>query len=91
MLNAYSRYFAPARPMALGTRALNGRKLIDVYAGLPRDLNTRLPIKTFAKLRAVFCPKVTTNTAPQHRTQERRSQAFNAELSGALVMEAKPQ
>mgnify|MGYP005872271731 CR=1 FL=1 len=64
--------------MAPGTRALNERKLTEVYAGLPRDLNTTLLAKTVAGLRAVFCPKVTTKTKPKHRTQERRSQAFNA-------------
>jgi hypothetical protein len=64
--------------MALGTRAPNERKLTNVCAGLPRDLNTRVPTKTFTRLRAVFCPKITTKTAPKHRTQERRSQAFNA-------------
>ena len=59
MLNAYSRYFAPAQPMALGTRTLNKRKQPDVYAGWPRDPNTELAAKTVAKPRAVFCPKTT--------------------------------
>ena len=91
MPNAYSRYFAPAKPMAPGTRTPNERALNDVYAGLPRDLDTEFNYNTVAKLAAVFRPKITTKTAPKHRTQKRRSKAFNAELSGALVMEAKPQ
>ena len=64
--------------MALGTRALNERELTNVYAGLPRDRNTELATKTVTELRAVFCPQASTETAPKHETQERRSQAFNA-------------
>jgi hypothetical protein len=42
--------------MAPGTRTPNERNLIDVDAGLPRDLETGLTVKTVAKLRAVFWP-----------------------------------
>jgi hypothetical protein len=78
MQNAHSRYFAPAKPMALGTRTPNERNLTDVYAGLPRDLGTELTANTVAKLRAIFGLQATTETAPKHQNQERRSQAFNA-------------
>ena len=63
--------------MALGTRAPNEPKQTDVYAELPRDLDTELTAKTVAKLRAVFGLQATTETAPKHQNQERRSQAFN--------------
>jgi hypothetical protein len=56
MLNAHSRYFAPTKPMAPGTRTPNARILPDDYAGLPRDLNTELATETVAKLGAVFLP-----------------------------------
>jgi hypothetical protein len=58
--------------MALGNRALNERKLTDVYAGLPRNLNTELAAKTVAKLAAVFCLKQLPNRAqtPNLRTPE---------------------
>ena len=70
MLNADSRYLAPARPMAPGTRTPNGRKLTNECAGLPRDLSTELPAKTIARPAAVFCPKTAAkprpNTAPKN-------------------------
>jgi hypothetical protein len=72
--------------MALGTRALNERELTNVYAGLPRDRNTELATKTVTELRAVFCPQASTETAPKHETQERRSQAFNASINGDLYV-----
>lgn len=50
MLNAHSRHFAPAKHMALGTRAPNEPKLTDVYAGLPRDLDTKLAAEISARL-----------------------------------------
>ena len=77
--------------MAPGARTPDGRKLHDEYAGLPSDLNTRLAAKTVARLKAVFRLQATTKTAPKHQTNEHRSKAFNAKLSGDLVMEAKPQ
>jgi len=70
MLNANSRYFAPALPMAPGTRTPNARKLADVCAGLPRDQNTKLPAKAVAGLRAVFCLPATTQTAPKQPDQK---------------------
>ena len=90
MLNAYSRYFAPAQPMALGTRTLNKRKQPDVYAGWPRDLNSRLAANTLARLKAVFCLPATTETAPKHQTQEHWSQAFNAKVTGAGAQRREP-
>ena len=84
MLNAYSRYFAPAQPMALGTRTLNKRKQPDVYAGWPRDPNTELAAKTVAKPRAVFCPKTAAkprpNTAPKNTTARPLTPGFAAVL-----------
>ena len=77
--------------MAPGTRTPNARKLPDEYAGLPRDLNSRLAANTLARLKAVFCLPAPTEIAAKHQAKEHLSQAFNAELSGALVMEAKPQ
>ena len=69
MLNAHSRYLAPARPIAPGTRTPNWRKLPYIYSGLPRNLNTELPGKTDDQLAAVFCPKPTaklrSNTKPK--------------------------
>ncbi|WP_156182713.1 hypothetical protein [Marinobacter subterrani] len=44
-------------------------KLPDDYAGLPHDLNNKLPAKTGARLRAVFCLPATTETAPEHNTK----------------------
>jgi len=55
--------------MALGTRTLYVWKLPDDYAGLPHDLNNKLPAKTGARLRAVFCLPATTETAPEHNTK----------------------
>ena len=66
-LNAYSRYLAPTRLMAPGTRKPNWRKLPYIYAGLPRNLNTELPSKTHDRLAAVFCPKPTAK--PRSNTQ----------------------
>jgi hypothetical protein len=58
--------------MALGTRAPNERNLTDVYAGLPRNLNTELADKTAARSKAVFCLKQLPNRAqtPNQRTPE---------------------
>jgi hypothetical protein len=50
--------------MAPGTRTLNGPTLTDVYAGLPRNLNTELADKTAARPKAVFCPKTTAKLRP---------------------------
>jgi len=50
--------------MALGTRAPNEPKQTDVYAELPRDLNTRLATKTVAGLKAVFCSMITAKPDP---------------------------
>ena len=47
----------------------------------PRPVN-RLPAKTVARLRAVFCLRATIETGAKHHTQEHDSQAFNAEISG---------
>ena len=55
----------------------------DVCAGLPRDLNAKLPAKTAARLRAVFCLLATTEAELKHQTKERRSKAFNAAHNGA--------
>jgi hypothetical protein len=72
MLNANSRYFAPTQPMALGTRTPNEPKFTDVYAGLPRDLNTELATKITTRPAAVFCLKQLPNRvqAPNPRTPE---------------------
>ncbi|KMQ74061.1 hypothetical protein Msub_10232 [Marinobacter subterrani] len=69
--------------MAPETRTLNARKVPDDCSGLPRDLNTELPVKTVAQFRAVLCLRATTKTAAKHPTKEHRSKAFNAKLSGA--------
>jgi len=63
----------------------------DKLAGWPRDRNTRLAAKTVARLKAVFSLRTATEARAKHQTNEHRSKAFNAELSGDLVMEAKPQ
>ena len=52
------------------------------FDGLPRELYTRLPAKTVAQLRAVFCLRATTETGAKHHTQEHDSQAFNAGGNG---------
>tara|TARA_B100000446_G_scaffold76312_1_gene72334 strand:+ start:614 stop:829 length:216 start_codon:yes stop_codon:yes gene_type:complete len=52
------------------------------FDGLPRDLYTRLPAKTVARLRVVFCLPATTETGAKHHTHEHDSQAFNALLAG---------
>ena len=70
--------------MAPGTRTPNARKPPDEYAGLPRDLNSRLAANTLARLKAVFCLPATTETAPKHQTQEHWSQAFNASQHARL-------
>ena len=75
--------------MAPGTRTPNARKPPNEYAGLPRDLNSRLAANTLARLKAVFCLPATTETAPKHQTQEHWSQAFNAEHSGELGVATK--
>jgi len=64
--------------MAPGTGTPNARNLPDEYAGLPRNPDTKLPAKTFARLRAVFCLLATTKIAPKHQIKEHRSKAFNA-------------
>ena len=84
-LNARSRYFAPARPMAPGTRTPNGRTLLDNLAGWPRDRNTRLAAKTVARVRTVFSLQTATEARAKHQTNGHRSKAFNAERSGALT------
>jgi len=70
--------------MAPGTRTPNARKPPNEYAGLPRDLNSRLAANTLARLKAVFCLPATTQTAPKHQTKKHRSKAFNAERTGGL-------
>jgi len=67
--------------MAPGTRTPNARKLPDEYAGLPRDLNSRLAANTLARLKAVFCLPATTEIAAKHQAKEHRSKAFNARLT----------
>jgi len=62
--------------MALGTRTLNGQKLADDYAGLPRDLTTELPTESDAILKAVFCLPTATKNAAKHPTKKHRSKAF---------------
>ncbi len=89
--NADSRYLAPTRPMAPGTRTPNVRKLPDDCAGLPRDLNTRLAAKTVARPKAVFCLLASPETAAKHQAKEHRSKAFNANSTRGYGMEAKPQ
>ena len=69
--------------MAPGTRTPNGRKLTNECAGLPRDLNSRLAANTLARLKAVFCLPAPTEIAAKHQAKEHRSQAFNAEVTGA--------
>ena len=64
--------------MAPGTRTPNGRKLHDEYAGLPRDLNTRLAAKIVTRLKAVFSLRTATEARAKHQTNEHRSKAFNA-------------
>ncbi len=76
-LNAYSRYVAPTQPMALGTRTPYAQMMHGIYAGLPRNLNSRLAANTLARLKAVFCLPATTQTAPKHQTKKHRSKAFN--------------
>ena len=92
MPNAYSRYFAPARPMALGTRAPSARKLPDVYAGLPRDPNTRLAAKTATRLAAVFGPKTTAKLRPNTKPKSTRARhltlAAQAETRVAVEVQA---
>ncbi|TKJ09353.1 hypothetical protein [Halomonas sp. 15WGF] len=58
--------------------SLTQRKLPDDYAGLPRDLNSKLRAEAVAKLRAVFCLPATCQAAVKHQTKEHRSKAFNA-------------
>ena len=69
--------------MAPGTRTPNGRKLPKECAGLPRDQNTRLAAKTVANLKAVFRLRKATEARAKHQTNEHRSKAFNAEVTGA--------
>ena len=69
--------------MALGNRALNERKLTDVYAGLPRNLNTELAAKTVARLKVVFSLQATPKARAKHQINEHRSKAFNTEVTGA--------
>jgi hypothetical protein len=68
--------------MAPGTRTPNGQTLPDKLAGWPRDRNTRLAAKTVAKVRAVFSLRTATEARAKHQTNEHRSKAFNAKLSG---------
>ena len=75
--------------MAPGTRTPNARKPPNEYAGLPRDLNSRLAANTLARLKAVFCLPATTEIAAKHQAKEHRSQAFNAEHSGDLGVATK--
>src|SRR5690554_6853278 len=89
MLNANSRYCVPSWPIAPGTRPPNERKLPDDYAGLPRDLNSKLRAEAVAKLRAVFCLPATCQAAVKHQTKEHRSKAFNAKHSGDLGVAPK--
>jgi len=70
--------------MAPGTRTPNARKISDDCAGLPRDLDTNLPGKAVARLRAVFCLPATCQTAAKYQTKEHRSKAFNACINGGF-------
>src|SRR5690554_4438667 len=54
------------------TRPPNERKLPDDYAGLPRDLNSKLRAEAVAKLRAVFCLPAICQAAVKHQTKEHR-------------------
>jgi len=54
----------------------------------PRPVN-RLPAKTVARLRAVFCLRATIETGAKHHTQEHDSQAFNARISRRLERQRK--
>jgi len=56
----------------------------------PRPVN-KLPAKTVARLRAVFCLRATIETGAKHHTQEHDSQAFNACSMRAHEMEPKAQ
>ena len=69
--------------MALGTRTPYAQMMHGIYAGLPRDLNSRLAANTLARLKAVFCLPAPTEIAAKHQAKEHRSQAFNAEVTGA--------
>ena len=69
--------------MALGTRTPYAQMMHGIYAGLPRNLNSRLAANTLARLKAVFCLPAPTEIAAKHQAKEHRSQAFNAEVTGA--------
>src|SRR5690554_3619139 len=84
-LNAHSRYFAPAKPMAPGTRTPNGRMMSGIYAGLPRNLNTELAAKTDARPAAVFCLETTAKLRPN--TKPKSDEARHLTLSTAATLE----
>ena len=63
--------------MALGTRTPYAQMMHGIYAGLPRDLNSRLAANTLARLKAVFCLPAPTEIAAKHQAKEHLSQAFN--------------
>jgi len=50
--------------MAPGTRTLHGQTMQEIYAGLPRNLNTELAAKTGARPAAVFCLETTAKLRP---------------------------
>ena len=87
-LNAHSRYFAPAKPMALGTRTPNGRMMSGIYAGLPRNLNTELAAKTGARPAAVFCLETTAKLRPN--TKPKSDEARHITLSLAAPRQWRP-
>src|SRR5690554_1999976 len=93
-LNAHSRYFAPAKPMALGTRTPNGRMMSGIYAGLPRNLNTELAAKTGARPAAVFCLETTAklrpNTKPKSDEARHITPIFSGDLFAAQRRKGRP-
>src|SRR5690554_429947 len=62
----------PILSIAPGTRPPNERKLPDDYAGLPRDLNSKLRAEAVAKLRADFYLPAICQAAVKHQTKEHR-------------------
>jgi hypothetical protein len=68
--------------MALGTRAPNEPKQTDVYAELPRDLNTRLATKTVAGLKAVFCSMITAKPDPNTELKSAGARHLTPAING---------
>jgi hypothetical protein len=70
--------------MALGTRTPSEWTLNDVYAGLPRNLNTELADKTAAKPKAVFCPKTTAKLRPNTKPKSAGARHLTRSLAATL-------